>query len=125
MFMSFRSLGLTLAIACAVSVGCSSQPKAPPRDDLLAQLQQEAQALKAENENQDTNLGVSTTWTVTSVDVAEQPNNEKAPWKGTIVFHIKSETADTGGKVDVHEFDKEFHYTFNPTIQKWLIEYRP
>ena len=123
--MSFRSLGLIIATACAVAIGCSSKPKAPPRDDLLVQLQQEAQALKAENENQDTDIGVSATWTVTSVDVVEQPNNEKAPWKGTIVFHIKSETADTGNTVDVHEFDKEFHYNFNPTIQKWVIDYRP
>jgi hypothetical protein len=123
--MSFRSLSLTVAIACAVSIGCSSKPKAPPRDDLQAQLQQEAQALKAENENQDTDLGVSTTWNVKSVDVVEQPGNEKAPWKGTIVFHIKSETADTGGKMDVDEFDKEFHYTFNPTIQKWVFDYQP
>mgnify|MGYP001823572529 CR=1 FL=1 len=124
--MRLRSLGLVVGIVLAVAViGCSSKPKGPDREALVAQLQQEAEALKAENENQDTNLGVRTAWTVVSVDVVEQPDNAEAPWRGTIRFKIKSETDDTDGKVDVHEFEKDFAYVFNHTIQKWIFEYKP
>ena len=124
--MRLRSSGLVVGIVLAVALtGCSSKPKGPDRDALVAQLQQEAEALKAENENQDTSLGVRATWTVVSVDVVEQPDNAEAPWRGTIRFKIKSETDDTDGKVDVHEFEKDFAYVFNPTIQKWVFEYKP
>lgn len=123
--MRLRSLGL-VAIAVAVAFsGCSSKPKGPDRDALVAQLQQEAAALKAENENQDTSLGVRATWTVASVDVVEQPENAAAPWRGTIRFKIKSETDDVDGTVEEDEFEKEFAYVFNPTIQKWVFEYQP
>ncbi len=123
--MRLRSLGL-VAIAVAVALsGCSSKPKGPDRDALVAQLQQEAAALKAENENQDTSLGVRATWTVASVDVVEQPGNAAAPWRGTIRFKIKSETDDVDGKVEEDEFEKEFAYVFNPTIQTWVFEYQP
>ena len=119
--MRVWSLGLIVAVALAVALtGCSSKPKGPGREVLAAQLQQEAEALKAANENQDTSLGVHATWTIASVDVVEQPDNEDAPWAGTISFHIKAETDDVDGKVEVHEFDKDFAYVFNPTIQKWI-----
>jgi len=119
--MRFGSLGLVVGIVLAVAlIGCSRKPKGPDREALVAQLQQEAEALKAENENQDASLGVRTAWTVESVDVVEQPDNAEAPWRGTIRFKIKSETDDTDGRVEVHEFDKEFSYVFNPTIQKWI-----
>jgi len=119
--MRLGSLGLVVGIVLAVAlIGCSRKPKGPDREALVAQLQQEAEALKAENENQDASLGVRTAWTVESVDVVEQPDNAEAPWRGTIRFKIKSETDDTDGRVEVHEFDKEFSYVFNPTIQKWI-----
>ena len=122
--MRVWSLGLVVGIVLAVAlIGCSRKPKGPDREALVTQLQQEAEALKAENENQDTSLGVRTAWTVESVDVVEQPDNAEAPWRGTIRFRIKSETDDTDGRVEVHEFDKEFAYVFNPTIQKWVFEY--
>jgi hypothetical protein len=124
--MKTRSLGLTVGIAAAVAfAGCSSEPKAPPRESLLAQLQQEAEALKAENENQDTSIGVSATWTVESVDVVEPPDGSDAPPKGLIRFRIRAETKDTGGEVQVDEFTKEFDYVFNPTLQKWIFDYKP
>ncbi|MCG6927926.1 MAG: hypothetical protein LJF30_21795 [Acidobacteria bacterium] len=122
--MRLRSFGLVIGIVFAVALaGCSRKPKGPDREALVTQLQQEAEALKAENENQDTSLGVRATWTIESVDVEEQPDNAEAPWRGTIRFKIKSETDDLDGKVDVHEFEKEFDYVFNPTIQKWVFEY--
>ena len=124
--MKSRSLGLNIGVALTVAalVGCSSQPKAPPRDALVAQLQQEAEALKAENENKDTDLGVKTTWRIMSVDVTEHPDDGKAPWRGKITFKIRSETSGTD-QADVHEFEKDFAYVFNPTIGKWVFDYQP
>jgi len=95
----------------------------PGRDALLAQLKQEAEALKRENEGQDTSLGVKATWNVASVDVTE-PAGDDAPWKGTIRFRIRSETRD-GVSVAVDEFEKTFHYEFNTTLNKWVFEYKP
>jgi len=119
-------LGLTIGIVGAVAlVGCSSEPKAPERDTLVAQLQQEAEALRAQNENQDTSLGVSTTWTIESVDVVEPAEGTDAPTRGTIRFRIRAETKDMDDEVQVDEFDKQFDYTFNPTIQKWIFDYKP
>ena len=115
--MSSRSLGLTVGVATltvTALVGCSSKPKAPPRDALVAQLQQEAEALKAENENKDTDLGVKTTWRIMSVDVTEQPDDEKAPWRGTIVFKIRSETSDMGRHRRGHEFEQGLRLRLQP-----------
>ena len=124
--MKTRSLGLTIGIAFAVGLaGCSSKPKAPARDSLVAQLQQEAEALKAANENQDTSIGVSTTWTIESVDVVEPPEGTDAPTRGTIRFRIRAETKDMDGEVQVDEFGKQFDYTFNTTLQKWIFDYKP
>ncbi len=123
--MRMKVLGFTIAVAFAVAfAGCSSKPKAPPRDSLVALLQQEAEALKAENENKDVNLGVRTVWKVASVDVQEQPENAEAPWRGSIRFKIRAETSDMDGKVQVDEQLKEFAYVFNPVIEKWVFEYK-
>ncbi|MCG6920970.1 MAG: hypothetical protein LJF15_07795 [Acidobacteria bacterium] len=124
--MKARILGAAIGVTFAVAlVGCSSEPKAPPRDSLVAQLQQEAEALQAENENQDTSIGVSTTWTIESVDVVEPPEGTDGPTRGTIRFRIRAETNDTGGEVQVDEFEKTFDYTFNTTLQKWVFDYQP
>ena len=124
--MKLRSLGLILGIVGAVVVaGCSGEPEAPPRESLVAQLQQEAEALKAQNENQDTSIGVSTTWEIASVDVVEPPDGSDAPAKGTIRFRIRAETKDMGDEVQVDEFEKTFDYTFNTTLQKWIFDYQP
>jgi hypothetical protein len=124
--MKTTILGLTIGVTSAVAlVGCSSEPKAPPRDSLVAQLQQEAEALRAQNENQDTSIGVSTTWTIESVDVVEPPKGADAPARGTIRFRIRAETKDMGGEVQVDEFEKQFDYTFNTTLQKWIFDYQP
>ena len=88
------------------------------------ELQKEAEALKAENDGKDADIGVRATWTIKSVDVAEQTGNDKAPWRGTITFAIRSETADADGTREVHEFDKDFAYTYNPTIKKWVFDYQ-
>lgn len=125
--MNARGLCLIIIIGIAGAValgGCSSEPKAPPRDSLLAELRQEAEILKSQNENQDTSIGVSTTWMIANVEVAE-PQTPEAPTTGTITFHIRAETKDMGDDVQVDEFDKAFDYTFNTTLQKWIFDYKP
>ena len=122
--MNARGLCLTMGIAVAVALGgCSSEPKAPPRESLLAQLRQEAELLKSQNENQDTSIGVSTTWAIANVEVVESESAE-VPTTGTITFHIRAETKDSD-EVQVDEFDKTFDYTFNTTLQKWIFDYKP
>ena len=124
--MKTRSLGLIFGGVLALSLaGCSSEPEAPARDSLVALLQQEAEALKAQNENQDTSIGVSATWTIESVDVVEPPDGSDTPAKGSIRFRIRAETKDMGGEVQVDEFVKQFDYTFNTTLQKWVFDYKP
>jgi hypothetical protein len=123
--MNARSLALTMGIVGALGLAaCSSEPEAPPRESLLAQLRQEAEILKAQNENQDTSIGVSTTWAIANVEVTESESAE-APTTGTITFHIRAETKDMGDEVQVDEFDKAFDYTFNTTLQKWIFDYKP
>lgn len=123
--MNARGLAITIGIAGAVALGgCSGEPKAPPRDSLLAQLRQEAEILKGQNENQDTSIGVSTTWSIVNVEVVE-PESAEAPTTGTITFHIRAETKDMGDAPQVDEFDKTFDYTFNTTLQKWIFDYKP
>ena len=122
--MNARGLCLTIGIAGAVALGgCSSEPKAPPRESLLAQLRQEAELLKGQNENQDTSIGVSTTWAIANVEVVE-PESAEAPTTGSITFRIRAETKDSD-EVQVDEFDKVFDYTFNTTLQKWIFDYKP
>jgi hypothetical protein len=119
-------LGLTIGAALAVALAaCSSKPEAPARESLVALLQQEAEALKAQNENQDTSIGVSTTWAIESVDVVEPPEGTDAPATGSIRFRIRAETKDMGGEVQVDEFTKQFDYTYNTTLQKWIFDYKP
>jgi len=123
--MMIRRLGLSIGIALAVGLtGCSSQPKGPGPEALEALLRQEAEALKAQNENQDADLGVRTTWRIASLDVVEHPDDADAPWRGTVGFKIRVETSDMDGKVEVDEVNKEFAYVFNPTLQKWVFEYK-
>jgi hypothetical protein len=123
--MRVKTLALTASLALSVALpGCGrGAPKGPGRDALLARLRQEGVALKKENEGQDTSLGVKATWEIAAVDLVE-PAKKDTPWKGTIRFKIHSETRD-GSKVQVDEFEKSFHYTFNTTLDKWVFDYQP
>ena len=122
MGMKTRIPALAAALTLALTVvGCSSGPDTPPQEDLEVQLRKEAEAIKAQNEGQDSDIGVKATWQIAAVEVAEQPGNEKAPWKGKITFKIRSETSDMG-QVKVDEFEKEFPYVFNPTLKKWIYQ---
>jgi hypothetical protein len=123
--MRVKTLALTASLALALALpGCGSgASKGPGREALLAQLRQEGEALKKENEGQDTSLGVRATWDIAGVDLAE-PAKKDDPWKGTIRFKIHSETRD-GSKVQVDEFEKSFHYVYSTTLNKWVFEYQP
>lgn len=118
-----RALFAPLALAVVLPGCLGSATKGPGREVLQAELQKEAEAIKKENEGQDSSLGVTATWNVASVDVTE-PATRDAPWKGSIRFQIHSETRD-GSKVQVDDIEKTFHYVYNSTINKWVFEYKP
>jgi len=123
--MDVRRLVVAAPLVASLGLaGCfGSTPKGPGKDVMLAELRKEADALKRENEGQDTSLGVKTTWNVASVDVTE-PAGKDAPWKGVIRFQIHTETRD-GSRVEVDEIEKSFHYVYNTTLNKWIFEYQP
>jgi len=123
--MDVRKLAVAATLVAGLGLsGCfSSATKGPGKDVMLAELRKEADALKHENEGQDTSLGVQTTWNVASVDVTE-PAGKDAPWKGVIRFQIHTETRD-GSKVQVDEIEKSFNYVYNTTLNKWIFEYKP
>jgi len=123
--MELKKRGLCTAVAVTLVLpGCfGAATKGPGREALESELRKEAQALKQQNEGQDSSLGVTATWNVASVDVVE-PVAKDAPWKGSIRFQIHSETRD-GGQIQTDDIEKTFHYVYNSTISKWVFEYKP
>ena len=112
-----------VAAAAVALAACSGKPKAPPRDAVQAQLQQEAQAVKAEMEKIDPSLGVAATWTVDAVEVKERPDDASRPWAGTIKFKIESRTPEPDGSTAVQRREKAFDYLYDAEAKKWLMQY--
>lgn len=122
---SVRSAGVILAAVLAV-VGCRDKgPKGPGREALVALLQQEAQALKSDGEKLDPVLGVRATWVIEGIDVQERPGDADRPWAGTIRFRIRSETKDADGSVEVDEFERQFHYVYTTSLNRWIFQMPP
>jgi len=116
--------GLALA-SLSLVVGCSSKTAGLSRKTLLPLLQKEAATLKTDGEKVDPILGVESTWTVEGIDLKEQPGNEKAPWLGTVRFKILSRTKDFDGSTVNDESKKQFEFTWNTTLEKWVFQYKP
>ena len=126
MLTSGRLLGPILSAALLTAVGCGDRgPKGPGRDALLALLQQEAQTLKSDGEKLDPVLRVRATWTVEGIDVQERPGDTDRPWAGTIRFRIRSETRDADGSVAVDEFQRQFHYVYTASLDRWIFQMPP
>ena len=89
---------------------------------MTAQLQQEANSLKADGEKLDPVLRVRATWTVEGLDVTERPNDADRPWSGKIRFKIRSEAKDTDGKVQVDEFQRQFDYVYTTSVNRWIFQ---
>ena len=109
--------------AAAIAGACKAKPPAgPSREQLTVLLQQEAQALKATGEQLDPVLRVKATWALAELAVSERRGDAERPFAGVIRFHIRAETKDTDGAVQVDEMDKRFDYLWNAGLQRWLIQ---
>jgi hypothetical protein len=109
--------------AAGVAGACRAKaPAGPSREQLTVLLQREAQALKATGEQLDPVLGVKATWTLAELAVSERRGDAERPFAGVIRFHIRAETKDTDGAVQVDELDKRFDYLWNAGLQRWLIQ---
>ena len=108
-----------VAIAfCACSGGAPSKSE---REAATASLQNEAAALKRDGEKMPPSLGVKATWTVTAVEVLDQPGSATQPFTGTIKFRINSETREPGGVVE-NNFERTFKYVYDAGIKQWMLK---
>lgn len=125
--MRYRSLvGSAIVGFSLTALGCGlAGPKGPTREEVTAQLQQEANALKQGGEKLDPVLRVKATWNVVGLEITERPDDPDKPWAGTIRFRIKSETKDSDGKVEVDEFDKRFDYLYTMSLKRWIFQMPP
>lgn len=125
--MHYRSLvGTALVGFTLTALGCGlAGPKGPTREEVTTLLQQEANSLKQDGEKLDPVLGVKATWNIVGLEINERPDDPDKPWAGTIRFRIRSETKDTGGKVEVDEFDKRFDYLYTTSVKRWIFQMPP
>jgi hypothetical protein len=114
--------GLSVAALAVVLCACSGgAPSKSEREAATAALQTEAAALKRDGEKMPPSLGVTATWTVTAVDVQEQPGNAAQPFTGTIKFRINSQTREPTGVVETN-FERSFKYVYDSGIKQWLLK---
>lgn len=109
-----------LALALALA-SCSRKPAGPTREEVLPALQQEAQIMKSEGEKMDPKLQVTNTWTITGVEVQEQPENKVEPYRGTIKFDVETRTKEWDGTVLADKKQKSFNYAYQAKTKKWMM----
>lgn len=118
---AFRTL-CTFALGLVFLTSCSGSKKDPPsREQVELLLQQEADTMKSEGESDvNPSLGVTVTWTIQSVDLREQLENEAEPWAGTIRFLIESETPDLDGTA-IERFERSYDYVWELEHERWAM----
>jgi hypothetical protein len=116
---------VVLALPLAGLLACSPKGTGLSKETLLPLLQKEADSLKTDGEKVDPVLGVQSVWTIEGVDLKEQKGNETNPWLGVVRFHIVSRTKDFDGSTVNDESRKQFEYTWNTTLNKWVFQYKP
>ena len=116
--MNRHSLAALAIVLCACSGGA---PSKSDREAATAALQTEAAALKRDGEKMPPSLGVKATWTVTAVEVQEQPGNAAEPLTGTIKFRINSQVREPTGIVE-NNFERTFKYGYNAAVKQWLLK---
>ena len=116
--MNRHALAALAVLVCACSGGA---PSKSDREAATASLQNEAAALKRDGEKMPPALGVKATWTITAVDVQDQPGNAKQPFAGTIKFRINSQTQESTGIVE-NNFERSFNYVYDAGIRQWMLK---
>src|SRR5262249_34833623 len=111
-----------VAATAVVLVSCGGGGAKPPPEAGLPLLPKEAESIKADAEKPDpkmATLGVKTTWTVTAVEVQEQPGDKNLPYRGTIRFRIDSEMKEFDGTPLKKTLERKFEYVYDGTAKKW------
>src|SRR5437899_2187743 len=109
-----RPAAFLLAGLAFASAGCSLRGlSGPSRDEVLAQLQNEANEMKKGGEQMDPKLRVKVTWTVDGIDLVEQAGDSAHPWKGTVRFKIVSTMHDSAGSKTNDLIRKNFTYVYD------------
>lgn len=109
-----------------ISVSCSDILNPPPaRETVEPLLRQEAEQEKQKAEG-DVNpaLGVEVTWTIESVEVREQPDNDTNPWLGIVEFTSVSRTPELDGTV-TQKFDHTYYYVWDMDAEAWTPSLGP
>ena len=65
-------------------------------------------------------LGVTITWTVQSVAIREQLENEAEPWAGTIRFVIESQMPELDGTA-TERFEQSYDYVWELERERWAM----
>ena len=112
----------TLALGLVFLTSCSESKKDPPlREHVEPLLQQEADTMKREGESDvNPSLGVTIMWTIQSVDLREQLENEAEPWAGTIRFVIESQTPELDGMA-TERFERSYDYVWELEHERWAM----
>ena len=112
-----------LAIAGLILAACNlGRLAGPSREEVLAQLQQEADTMKKGGEQMNPALRIKVTWTVEGIDLQEQPNDDAHPWKGIVRFKILSTMHDADGSETNDLIRKHFTYVYDKAGKKWLFQ---
>ena len=118
---AFRTL-YTFAFLVFLTSCSDGKKDPPPREQVEPLLQQEADTMKREGESDvNPSLGVTVTWTVQSVDIREQPENEAEPWAGTIRFVIESKTPELDGTL-TERFERSYDYVWELERERWAMQ---
>ena len=118
--MSRKLLSL-FAVAVSAAACSGGVPKGSDREAAVAALQKEAEGLKRDGEKMNPSLGVKATWTITAVDVQDQPQTPAKPLAGTIKFRINSAMRDSTGPTE-HNFERSFKYEYDAGMKMWLLK---
>lgn len=115
---------ILLVLLGSTLVSCSVVKKAPPpQAEVEALLKQRAETEKREAEaDVNPNLGVKVTWTIQSVEVRPQPENEAEPYVGTIKFLIESQTPELDG-VATERLERSYEYVWDPSTGAWIPKF--
>jgi hypothetical protein len=110
-----------VALLGSFVASCSVVKKSPPPqaevEALLTQIgQTEKQTAEADVNPK---LGVTVTWTVQSVEVRPQVQNEAQPYAGTIHFVVESKTPELDG-VATERFERSYEYVWDLDTAKWI-----
>jgi hypothetical protein len=118
--MQPRILLIFTALVLAVSCKEILKKDPPPQAEVEALLKQAAEEEKRQAEaDVNPNLGVKVTWTIQSVEVRPQPDNDAEPYVGNVRYIIESETPELDG-VATERLERNYVYVWNAESATWI-----